>query len=154
MKSPVWLAVGAAVVMVAGCVSTPERRIAKHPELFASYPQEVQDQIRAGKVAVGFTFDMVRFALGRPDRVHSRMMAAGETEVWTYTGIMTESSLVPVGGSYAYRDRYGRLRRASDAGWVTVDRTREYPILRLEFEDGKVKAIEKAKPGGSGAVMP
>jgi len=135
----------AMAVMVAGCVSTPEQRIARNQDLFASFSPEVQEQVRAGKVVIGFTPEMVRMALGAPDRIHARTTAAGESEVWTYIGIIYDSSMQPVDGSYVYRDRYGHLRRAYDTSWVTVNRSREYPVIRLEFEGGKVKVVERAK---------
>lgn len=134
-----------ALLLAAGCASTPDRRIAGNPELFASFPTEAQARIRKGEVDIGFTPEMTEMALGEPRRIHSRVTEAGETEIWIYTGIAYSSSLVPVGGSYTYRDRYGRLHRAYDAGWVPVDYAREYPVLRLEFERGRLKAIEKAK---------
>lgn len=139
------LSLGIVMLAAAGCVSTPERRIARNPDLFASFPQDVQEKIRAGNVAIGFTPEMTRMALGAPDRIHSLTTAAGETEVWTYVGIVYDSSMQPVDSSYVFRDQYGRLRRVYDTSWVTVSRTREYPVVRLEFEGGRVKSIEKAK---------
>ena len=132
-------------VLAAGCASTPEWRIARNPEFFAGLPAEVQDRIRQGQVDIGFTQEMVRLALGDPRRIHGRLTAEGETEIWTYTGIAYDSMLAPVSHSYLYRDRYGRVRRAHDSGWAPVDQVREYPVLRLEFGGGRLKAIEKAK---------
>lgn len=133
------------LVVAAGCVSTPERRIARSPELFASFPAEVQAKIRQGQVDIGFTPEMVRMALGEPQGVHSRVTETGALDIWTYTGISHGSTMVPVDSSYAYRDRHGRLRRAYDVGWVPVGYTREYPVLRLEFEGGRLKAFEKVR---------
>ncbi len=145
MKMMQWLYMLMVVVLVAGCVSTPEQRIARNQTLFASFPSEVQVKVRAGQVAVGFTPEMVRMALGVPDRIHTRTTAAGETDVWTYLGLTYDSAMQPVDSSYVYRDRHGHIRRVYDTSWVTVNRSREYPVIRLEFEGGRVKVIEKAK---------
>lgn len=134
-----------ALLAAAGCISTPERRIAKDPDRFAAYPADVQARIRQGIVEVGYTPEMARFALGEPRRIHSRITAGGETEIWTYTGLAYDSAMVPASHSHVYRDRYGRVRRTYETGWFPVDTAREYPVLRLEFESGKVKAIEKAR---------
>lgn len=135
----------AVLVLAAGCLSTPERRIARDPARFATYPADVQARIRQGIVEVGDTPEMVRFALGDPSRIHSRLTAEGETEIWTYTGLVYDSAMVPASYSQVYRDRHGRVRRTYETGWFPVDTAREYPVLRLEFEGGKVKVIEKAR---------
>lgn len=140
-----WMCLVVAAGMVVGCISTPEKRIARNPELFGSFPPEIQANIRKGEVAIGFTPEMVQMALGVPHRVVERTTMAGETKLWIYTGIAHDSTIQPISGSYMYRDRYGRLRQAYDTHWVSVDRTREYPVLRLEFEAGRVKSIEKMK---------
>jgi hypothetical protein len=132
-----------AVVMMAGCVSTPEKRIAKNPDLFGSFPAEVQACIRKGQVAIGFTPDMVRLAMGEPDRVNVRTTATGETELWVYTSVSHYSTFEQGGVPCGYVDRYGRWIRGYNPGWVTVEH--EYPLLRIEFEAGKAKAIERLK---------
>jgi hypothetical protein len=140
-----WMCLVGVAVMVAGCISTPAKRIAKDPELFGSFPPEIQASIRKGEVAIGFTPEMAQMALGSPHRVVERSTTAGETELWLYMGMARDTTMQPVSSSYMYRDRYGRLRQAYDTHWVSVDRTREYPVLRLEFEAGRVKSIEKIK---------
>lgn len=79
---PVMVMLGA--FAMAGCQSTPEKRIAKEQEVFAAMPADVQAKIRAGQVEVGFTPTQVTLAKGKPDRVGKRTTAAGEEEVWTY----------------------------------------------------------------------
>ena len=132
-------------VLLAGCLSTPESRIGRNPELFATFPAEAQAKIRQGGIEVGFTRDMVKMAIGAPRFVHTRTTAAGVTEVWTYTGVTFSTTMQPADGSYLYRDRAGVIRRAYEPGWVDVQERREYPTLRVEFEGGKVKAIERLR---------
>src|SRR5687768_13634383 len=86
MKTLKTLLLAASAAMLAfsfGC-STPETRIRKNPELFAQLAPEQQDLIRRGQVAVGFNAEMVRLALGEPDRYTTRTDQDGMSEVWHY----------------------------------------------------------------------
>lgn len=74
----------AAVLAVAGCASTPAKRIAKNEAAFAAMPAEVQAAVRAGRVEVGFTPQQVELAKGKPDRVVRRTTAKGEEQSWIY----------------------------------------------------------------------
>jgi hypothetical protein len=136
------LAAMAGLVWLAGCATTPEGRIARDPALFATFPPEVQANVRQGKIAVGYTKDMVALALGHPQRMHNRTTQAGTTEIWSYTGVEYSSQMEPVETGAWYRDRRGHWRRTSDLAWVDVRHTHEYVVLRVEFEGDKVKAIE------------
>ena len=137
------LVLAAVCMLGSGCVSTPASRIKANPSLFASFPPQVQEQVRKGAVAVGFTEDMVRMALGDPDRVILRTTAALQTKIWVYTDVRYSSRMEPIEAGYWYHDRAGRLRRATDLGWRDVEYRHEYPVMKVELEDGKVKAIEK-----------
>ena len=146
MTRPVeWFCCVGIAALLAGCVSTPESRIARNPGVFTTFPAEAQAKIRQGRIDVGFTRDMVKMALGAPRLIHTRTTAAGETEVWTYMGVTFSTTTQPVGGTYLYRDAAGFERRADGSGWIDVQERTEYPTLRVEFEDGKVKAIERLR---------
>mgnify|MGYP000203413184 CR=1 FL=1 len=132
----------AGLALAAGC-STPASRIKREAALFATFPPEVQENVRQGRVAVGYTPEMVRLALGAPSRVYERETAAGRAEIWAYTDVRFASDLEPVTTRYWYRDARGRLRLAHDWGWADVTRTQEYENLRIEFRDGRVFAIER-----------
>ncbi len=114
---------------------TPESRIRKNQEKFAAYPPQAQDMIRAGKVEVGFTQEMVLMALGKPSRKYTRKAQDEILEVWAYTegrpglglslGAATGSSVV-----------YG--------GGISVGGgDREDERMRVVFKEGKVTAVEK-----------
>lgn len=133
----------AGLCVVSGCVSTPAKRIQAEPETFARFPTEIQAKVQKGEVDVGFTRDMVRLALGRPQRVYTRTTEAGQVEIWLYMGIRHVSRYEPMDSGYWYRDRSGRLRRSYDVMWVDRGYSEEYPTLRLEFSDDKLKAIER-----------
>ena len=128
------LAVG--LVFAAGC-STTESRIAENPELFNSLTPDQQQMIRDGRVGIGFDQDMVRLALGDPDRVRERIDENGRSEVWTY--LMYEGS----DGMLLYRGWYHR-------GWgspfypsyLDVPGRRERSRDEVVFRDGRVVSVE------------
>ncbi|MEI8351960.1 MAG: hypothetical protein WCG36_06580 [bacterium] len=111
--------------------------------MFAGFSAPVQEKVRRGEIDIGFSRDMVRLALGLPCRNQSRITEAGVTEIWIYTGMRYVSRLEPVDGGYWYRDRAGRLRRSYDSVWIDRGYQEEFPILRVEFYGGVVKAIER-----------
>jgi hypothetical protein len=76
-------AAAAAVAFLSGC-ATPESRIRQNPELFAQMTPQQQDLIRHGQIAIGFNAEMVRLALGEPDRYATRTNNDGTSEVWSY----------------------------------------------------------------------
>ena len=134
-----------ALIVTSGCVSTPARRIARNPQLFASFPPEVQVKVRKGDVELGFTRDMARMALGNPDRIRSRRTEAGQTEIWIYTRAEYVSRYEPIDTGFWFRDRNGHMRRSYSTYWADYSYTQEYPMIQLEFENERVKAVERLK---------
>jgi hypothetical protein len=126
-------------LVFAGC-SSPSTRISKQPELFNRLTPEQQQLIREGKVGIGFDMDMVKLALGDPDRVRERTDATGRSEVWSY--VSYEGS----DGALLYRGWYHR-------GWgspyypyyMTVPGRRERSRDEVVFRDGKVISIDQEK---------
>jgi len=146
MKKILCCVVMAGVLCVAaGCVSTPADRIKKEPRLFASFPAEIQAKVQKGEVDIGFTKDMVRLALGLPQRINSRTTEAGQTEIWIYTGIRYINRIEPFDTGYWYRDRAGRLHQSHETAWVDGHYSQEFPLMRVEFTPDKVKAIEQVR---------
>ena len=147
MKTRRYLTAGYGILLmclVAGC-ATPERRIRQNPALFASFPAQVQENVRKGMIEVGYTHDMVRIALGLPDFVYERSVEGGKVEIWAYTATQFTSSYVPVDASYWYRTREGRLHIMHDWAWVDVSQRHEYDVMRVEFSNDKVTAIERLR---------
>jgi len=136
----------ALLALFCGCAS-PEARIRRNPELFESFPPEAQEAIRQGTIEVGFTPEMVKMALGGPARVLQRRTAEADTTIWSYSGSRYRSSMRPVDTHRSYRDRHGRLRTYSDWTWVDAGQFVDYEVLRVEFRDGKVVAIETPDGG-------
>ena len=136
-----WLALFALLTWSVGC-ATPQARIRRNPEVFASFPEEVKAAIRKGEVEVGFSAEMTLMALGAPDRKYRRESMDGESEVWSYVGSVQRGGYYPSTGWVWHRDKTGRLYQSPDWGWVDVGLTVEYEALRVEFRDGKVVAFE------------
>ena len=127
-----------------GCAS-PASRIKKNPELFNTFPPDVQDKVKRGQVDVGFTPEMVTMALGTPNHIYTRQTTTEIKEVWTYTGTTYTTDRQHVNADFSYRDSSGSYRNAHDWVWVDVTRETEYDRIRVEFITGKVSAIDILK---------
>jgi hypothetical protein len=128
----------AAAVLLSSC-STPESRIRENPELFAQLSPQDQDLIRHGKVAVGFTAEMVRLALGEPDRLTTRTTGNGTSEVWHYITYEMPD------GAPLYRGWYHRYYMWGDPlyPWYMNARSRqERERFSVVFDQGRVSALE------------
>lgn len=137
------LALTCGLLLSAGC-STPSARIKRNPELFASFAPDIQENIRQGKMDIGYDRDMVYMALGDPDRRYLRKTAAGEAEVWAYTETYTTMERQRVEGPFRSRGADGTVRTIQDTLWVDVQQRHEYERLRIEFVNGVVTAIEES----------
>ncbi|HVU24765.1 MAG TPA: hypothetical protein VHE13_11635 [Opitutus sp.] len=133
----VMAAVVGLALAAAGCANV-ESRVQSHRAAFDSWPAEVQQKVRAGRISLGFTPEMVRVALGEPGQVRTRTTEEGQAEVWVYYNGGPHFSLgLGVGAG---------TRHSAYAGGVGVgEGYREEELLRVIFEDGKVSAIESAK---------
>lgn len=83
MKASAFTATAAFAAALAAC-SGPKSRIRAHQAEFDAYPPAIQQEIRDGRVEVGFTPRQVALALGRPDRISKRETAFADREVWSY----------------------------------------------------------------------
>lgn len=127
-----------AVLLLAGCAtSTPQSRISEHRELYRSFPSEVQRKVSAGEVDVGFTEEMVRLALGDPDRRVARETEAGTDDVWVYASKEPRVSFGFGFGSYGRRSGSSVGVSTSTGGYGREER------MRVIFRDGKVTAVER-----------
>lgn len=142
--SKLYLVVSALLLAVglAGC-ATPEARIKKNPEIFARLSVAEQDMIKKGAVGVGFDQEMVKLALGEPDRILARTDAKGTTEVWSYMTFDGDD------GHPLYRGYYHRYY-----GWgssfypyyLNYPSRRMREQLKVQFDaGGKVASVEQEK---------
>jgi len=132
------------MLLVVGCAS-PAPRIRRHAELFASFPPEVQENIRQGQIDVGYTKPMVYMALGCPHRIYDRCVQGTNVEIWAYTSIRYATDLRPIGSGYWCRDAHGRWRWFRDSYWLDFGQPTEYEVLRVEFNGDTVGAIERLR---------
>ena len=119
------------LLLAAGCATT-QRRIERNAELFATFSPEVQRDVEAGVVRLGFTPDMVLLAVGRPSHVQNRLEESGSITVWRYT-------------AYRWRSRGAGWPYRCGPWWhdpFQWEECQEYDVLRVEFRDGEVVALE------------
>jgi len=138
------MGLGGALLLAVGC-ATPAARIRRHPDLFATFPPEVQASVRQGRIELGYTKPMIFIALGRPRSIYDRWTQGTNAQVWVYTDVDYATDLRPLPSSYWYRDRRGRLRQAYDWQWLDAGRLVEYDTLRVEFTGEKVSAVERLR---------
>lgn len=130
------------LVVGAGC-ATPASRAKKNPELFQQLPAEVQTNVLAGRIEVGYSRDAVHLALGEPQRRYTRRTLDGKnSEVWSYTSVRTTTDRQRVDARVRGYDERGRSRTYTDWVYVDVEHRHEYERLRVEFETNTVLAIE------------
>ena len=117
--------------LLAGC-STIGSRVRANQELFDSYSPEIQQRIRAGELAVGFTPEMVEMAWGAPyrkDQVTGEDMSA---EVWTWSRSIPGVGIgMGTGGYYGGGIGVG-------TGILVGEGSRREDRAQVEFRNGKV----------------
>ncbi|HMP75881.1 MAG TPA: hypothetical protein PKE12_06260 [Kiritimatiellia bacterium] len=124
-----------------GC-STPDARIKRNPELFQSLPPEIQENVRQGRIDIGYPQAAVRIALGAPNREYTRRTAETTVSVWAYTAERVSYERQRADARVRVYDAQGRRRTVTDWVWVDVERRHEYDRMRVEFTGDTVTAIE------------
>lgn len=134
MKTPAVLTLCAVFALVAGC-ATVESRVQDHQAAFNSWPADVQEKVKAKKVEVGFTREMVEVALGKPDRVASRTTSEGQSEAWIYND---------KGPKFSFGIGLGSMHgNTGVGGGVTVgDDFRDDEAMRVLLQGDRVTGIE------------
>jgi hypothetical protein len=131
----------ASAAVIAAC-ATPRSRIKRHQAAFDSYPPAIRQDIRDGKVDIGFTREQVELALGRPDRTYTRKTAAAAQEVWAY-GLDSGGPRFGLGlgmGSGRGRGFLGGGVGVATGVGAEPDRGAR---TRIVFQDGVVVSVEK-----------
>ena len=137
MKTLLSSVLAALLLLTAGCTSV-DSRVSDHKAAFDTWPSDVQEKVRAGKVEIGFNREMVEVALGKPDRLSSRTTAGGQADVWVYFDKGPNFSIGLGVGSYNSSSAVG-------AGVTVGDDFRDDEKMRVIFEGGRVTAIEMRK---------
>lgn len=141
MKTLTFLTLLLAALVAAGC-NSPASRIRRNPELFAQLTPAQQDLIRRGRVDIGFSAEMVRLALGEPDRLGLRTDVDGTTEIWNYVSYEAPDG-IPL-----YRGWYHRYHAWGDPlypYYTSFPERRERERFRVIFRRGTVHALEHEK---------
>ena len=133
-------------VLLAGC-ATPAKRIEQNQDLFDSFPVAAQARIRGGQIDLGFTPDMVRIALGEPQRKTLRRSGAGDLEIWFYLDSIRRYDRQRVDIDGLSLSGPGGRRSLGGSAWINVEQNREYVRTRVEFRNGVVAVIEEPVPG-------
>ena len=131
--------------LLAGC-ATPAKRIQQNQELFDSFPVAAQARIRGGQIDLGFTPDMVRIALGEPQRKTLRRSGEGDLEIWFYLDSIRRYDRQRVDIDGLSLSGPGGLRSLGGSAWINVEQSREIVRVRVEFQNGAATAIEEPAP--------
>ena len=75
-----------APLFFSGC-NTAAVRVLTNYETFSKLDPKVRANILRGRVEIGYTPEMVRLALGRPNYASSAAAVKGGYNVWSYTGL-------------------------------------------------------------------
>jgi hypothetical protein len=136
-----------ATALAAGCNSV-DQRIREKEAVFSTLPAADQEALRQGHVKVGYSEDMAYIALGKPDEVRNQVTDQGKSTVWTYLSYWEEYAGERHLGfrRQVYLDRKtGRAHVALVPIHASVYRERVQEVLRVEFKDGKIIAIEEPR---------
>jgi outer membrane protein assembly factor BamE (lipoprotein component of BamABCDE complex) len=138
-KFPVLFPALIGLFALAAC-STVDSRIAKNREAYSSWPMDVREKVAAGEIALGFTADQVRVALGDPSRVFVRSTADGTSEVWSYR---SRKPRIGVGVGVGFGGFSGSRTAAGGVGIGTGGGYHDDEKLGVVFDErGRVAAIE------------
>ena len=119
--------------------SSPDSRIDSNRAAFNQFPTDVQEKIKAGRIDVGFTPEMVRMALGEPARIFTRKTEAGDAEVWIFTESKPRISFGFGVASGGYHSAVGMGVQTSTGDYEPDEKT------RVEFRNGRVDRIESRR---------
>ena len=140
------LAAALAAALLAGGCSTPETRIRENPEVFNRLNPQEQELIRQGKVAIGFDEEMVKLAVGEPDRIWTRTDAEGATEAWSYTTYETHDGF-PLYRGFYHRHYYRGWADPFYPYYLSYPARREREVFKVVFKEGRVISIEQETRG-------
>lgn len=123
-----------AAASLAGC-ATPARRIHSHPQIYAQATPTQQALISKGEIALGFTPEFVRLALGKPNRVTQRTDEKGTETLWHYADY--QNNVVVTGGfGWPFYDPFF-------SPTIIVPSSATNDRVRVTFRNGVVVAVNR-----------
>ncbi len=137
----------ASLGLITGC-QTVDTRIKEKPEVFAQLDKATQDKIKQGIIDLGYTEDLVYFALGAPDQKRESISAVGKSVAWIYNTYYDRYDGTIMAGYHrsVYYDRYlGTYRMYYRPVYADTYRHEKEERIRIVFKDGKAAVIEQTK---------
>lgn len=100
---PLALLIGLATSLLFSGCDTVAVRVLTNYDTFSKLDPKVRANIVRGRVELGYTPEMVRLALGRPNYSSSAAAVKGGYDVWSYTGfdVTSSANFDPNNSSYA-----------------------------------------------------
>lgn len=89
---PLALLIGLATPLLFSGCDTVAVRVLTNYDTFSKLDPKVRANIVRGRVALGYTPEMVRLALGRPNRSYAPSYLGGREETWTYWALDVTST--------------------------------------------------------------
>jgi len=132
-------------LLLSGGCATVEQRIEDNRAVFETFPPDVQESIREGEIALGFTQEQVRIAMGNPDRIVTRTEEGEKTAtIWLYVGRESRLARVDAFGPnrFYYGSHRGLLHRYPLLRPYYVQIEEEVVTDAVTFVDGEVAAYE------------
>ncbi|MEO8614118.1 MAG: hypothetical protein ABI600_03175 [Luteolibacter sp.] len=139
----IFIATAAALVLGACAPSTPQARIERNPQKFASLSRRDQSLIQQGQIAHGMSLDAVALAWGPPSQRFQGFKEQQSTERWDYAGSRPVYS-TGFYGSYGYGG-YGPYGRYSPLGYAGGPEIAYIPyrLASVWFVDNRVDSWER-----------
>lgn len=148
MRPPLVFALLLAVLFGASGCNTFDRRAAEKADVFAALSPEDQARLQKKTIHIGDTTDMVYIALGSPDERRQSATPDGDTTTWIYNRYWQEYRGEAHGGFIRHvvtNPKTGSTSVFYEPVYRPVYESREQPVLRVVFKDGRVSVIEQAE---------
>jgi hypothetical protein len=135
------------LTVVAGCNSTAQR-IRHRQDVFAGLDAATQQKIRAGRIDLGYTPEMVHLALGDPAQKLGPAVEGADV-VWIYRSMPPTAFNEVIQAGYRRRVVYDPVRRGDTIVMERID-PKAFPnlvphSLKLTFHAGRLASIERVE---------
>lgn len=136
-------------ILLSSCApSTPQARIDRNPQVFASLEKKEQQLVQQGQLSRGMSADAVKLAWGEPAERFEGSKNSRRTERWDYTGsrpIYTTNVFGGYGYGYGYSP-YGPGRYSTVGFGVGPEIAYvPYRVASVWFVSNKVDSWERAR---------